>query len=77
MPRRLANKSHTSGTKLNCIINLQSTFVKATVQKLHKVLMVIEAKNLVLLDCMPHLIISPILDGLPQKEKYPNYSVLV
>ncbi len=68
MPTRLANKPHTSGTKLNCIINLQSTTIKATGQKLHQVLMVIQAKNLILLSCMSHLIISPILDGLTKKK---------
>lgn len=68
MPTRLANKPHTSSTKLNCIINLQSTTIKATGQKLHPVLMVIQAKNLILLSCMSHLIISPILDGLPKKK---------
>jgi hypothetical protein len=40
MPRRLANKSHTSSTKLNCIINLQlgaieATNAKETIQKPH------------------------------------------
>jgi hypothetical protein len=40
MPRRLANKSHTSSTKLNYIINLQLgaievTSAKETIQKLH------------------------------------------
>jgi hypothetical protein len=48
MPKRLANKPHTSGTKLNSIRNLHSTTIKAAVQKLHQVLMVIQPKNLIL-----------------------------
>jgi hypothetical protein len=40
MTGRLANKSHTSSTKLNCIINLQvgaieATNAKETIQKPH------------------------------------------
>jgi hypothetical protein len=33
-----SNTSHTFGTKLNYIINLQSTAIGATIQKFHQVL---------------------------------------
>ncbi len=67
MPRKLANKPHTSGTKLNWIINQQSTAIEATFQKLHQVLIIVQPKNL-RFNCIPHLIVGPFLDGIPKRK---------
>ncbi len=74
MPRKLANKPHTSGTKLNWIINQQSTAIEATFQKLHQVLMIIQPKkSKIQLHTLSYY--QSIPRWHPQKEKYPNYSV--
>ncbi len=67
MLKKLANKPHTSSTKLNYIINQQSTAIENTFQKWHQVITIIQPKN-IRFNCIPHLIIDPFFNGIPKRE---------